>query len=418
MRVTPSIRSVLPEPGPVRTLAWSTLANTIGMGLFVTMSAIYFVRSAGLSEAQVGLGLTIAALVGLLSGIPAGHLADVLGPRRITILCKCIEGGLLCGYAVTRSFAEFVVVATLVTVFESAGQATKGALIAAVVPPEQRVRTRAYLRAVINVGASIGAMFAGFALVIDTREAYLTLIYVAAALYLFSAMPLRSLPEIPPQPRPDKGPTWVALGDRPYLALTLLNAVLCLNYSIFTLALPLFIAQQTSAPPSVYAVLSLINTITVILLQVRVSRGTETVVGAARAQRRSGVLLAVACVLYALADGQGVWLAVVFLACGALVHVGGELLQAAGQWGLSFELAPDHAQGQYQGLYSMGSQLANVVTPAVATVALVQWGWPGWVLFGVLFLTAGAAVPVTSRWAERTRPVPPGHPARERQVSG
>ena len=76
---------LVPEPGPVRSLALVTLVNTTGNGIFFTLSALYFTRIVGLSIAEVGLGLGIAAFVGLLAGVPVGHLADRRGPREVMV---------------------------------------------------------------------------------------------------------------------------------------------------------------------------------------------------------------------------------------------------------------------------------------------------------------------------------------------
>jgi dipeptide/tripeptide permease len=77
----------------------------------------------------------------------------------------------------------------------------------------------------------------------------------------------------------------------------------------------------------------------------------------------------------------------------ALIHFLGELLQSAGGWGISFELAPAGAQGQYQGAYAMGRQLGDLVAPLLLTTVAISWGWPGWLLAAGLFLIAGLLIP-------------------------
>ena len=85
------------------------------------------------------------------------------------------------------------------------------------------------------------------------------------------------------------------------------------------------------------------------------------------AERTNGLLLAGCCALYALAAGQPAWLAAVVLLAGGAVHVFGELLLSAGSWALAFDLAPEHAHGQYQGVFNMSIQLrAGLAAPVVA----------------------------------------------------
>ncbi|MFJ8621305.1 MFS transporter [Kitasatospora sp. NPDC093550] len=394
-------RSMVPEPGPVRPLAVAALTSRAGRGLFTTVLPLYLTRVVGLPASQVGIGLTLASLVGLAAGIPAGYLSDVLGPRGLRAVARVAEALLLCGYVLFDSFAGFLVVACLVTLFESSGLAAEGALIAGSAKPEQRVHTRAYLRAVNNAGWTLGAFIAGGALLADSRRAYLVVVLVAAGCYLVSAAATMRVPAVPPVPRTKDGPRWVVLRDRPFVLLTMLNAVLGMNLGLFTVAVPLFMTTRTHVPVALYSVLVLINTVAATVFQVRASKGSDTVPGAARAQLRAGILLAGCCVLFALADGRGSWLAAALLLAGAAVHVAGELYQSAGAWGLSFELAPEHAVGQYQGMYGVGRDLGQILTPVVATAAMVSWGWAGCLLLGAMFLAAGVAVPPAARWAER-----------------
>ncbi|NUO99464.1 MAG: MFS transporter [Nonomuraea sp.] len=399
--------SLLPESGPVRALTYATLLRSIGRGLFITVSVLFFKLSVGLSDGEIGLGMTIAAAVGLAAGLPAGRLADLVGPRGVQIAFSAAGGVLVAVYSVVSGFAGFVVVASLVTFSEAAEGTARAALVGGAVPGPDRVRVRAYLRAVTNVGWSLGGLGAGAALHFDSRPVYLAMIFGCSACYLASAALSFRVPRVEPVARTSGGPVWIVLRDRPYAVLALLNAVLFMQNGLLTIAIPLWVAGRTSAPTWTVAVVAMVNTVTVTLLQVRLSRGTDDALGAARAQRRSGLFLLLACVLLALAAGQPAWVAVVALLGGALLHVFGELLQAAGSWGLSYELAPAHALGQYQGLYGMGQQVSNIVVPAVMTTVIVGWGLPGWLLFGALFLAAGLAVPPVTRWAERTRVADP-----------
>jgi hypothetical protein len=66
---------LLPEPGARRVYGITTLVNTLGFGLIVTSMVLYFTRVVHLSSNQVGLGMTVAGLVGLAAGVPIGDLA-------------------------------------------------------------------------------------------------------------------------------------------------------------------------------------------------------------------------------------------------------------------------------------------------------------------------------------------------------
>jgi MFS family permease len=395
---------VLPRERPVRLLAASTLVNTLGKGLYLTGSALFFTRSVGLSPAAVGVGLTISGLLGMVAGVALGHVSDRVGPREVTLALLGVEAVTVALFVFVHSFEAFLVVACLAAIGERGNAAVRAALIAAVGPPDRRVAVRAYMRSVTNVGISVGALLAGLALHADTRAGYEALMLGDAATFLIAGAFVARLAHIPPVPAPAAGPRFVALRDRGYLAVTALNGILSFQFVILTLAMPLWLVGHTGAPRWMVSPLLLCNTLLVVALQVRASRGSESVHGAALAVRRSGWALAGACVIYAAADGRGALVASLLLVAAVVVHTVGELLQSAGGFGLSYDLAPDHAQGQYQGVFALGMNGAAAFAPAVLTTLCLGAGAPGWIALGAVFVVAGAATPPVARLAVLRRP--------------
>lgn len=147
----------------------------------------------------------------------------------------------------------------------------------------------------------------------------------------------------------------------------------------------------------------MLDTVLVIVFQVTASRGADTASGAARLLRRSGILLAVCCLVFALTQGTGALVAVPLLLLGTAVLVLGELGQAAGSWGLSLHLPPPGRQGEYQGVFALGRGLQQTAGPYLVTVLAVGQGRLGWTALAVLLLLAGLACPPLARAAEKAR---------------
>ncbi len=387
----------------MRTMAVATLINASGGGMYLVIAVLYFTRIVGLSPYQVGVGLTIAGLFGLLAGVPLGHLGDRYGARELLIflLLGCTAAAL--GAALATGFWQFVLVSSLLSVLDRGSAAVRGGLIASTVAGADRVHARAYLRSLTNVGITIGAAVAAIALHIDTRSAYVIVIIVNAATYLVAALVLRRYPHIPPTPLAQRASAWQVFRDRPYVVVTLLMATMAVQYSILDVGVPLWVTLETTAPRWIISVMFMINTVVVVLFQVAVSRHVETVPRAARVISASGVVFLVACLLFAAAQGRPTEWAVLLLLAAALTHVFGELLQAAAQFCLSQELAPEHAQGQYQGLASTGFSLSTMIAPTVITVLPIGLGVPGWWLLGAAFVVLGLALLPAVAWAARTR---------------
>ncbi|MBB5829930.1 MFS transporter [Micromonospora carbonacea] len=405
MTATARLRAVtaelVPPAGVVRVVSLSNLAKTAAHGIIMSVSVLYFTTSIGISATRVGLALTIGAAVGMLVAVPAGHAADIFGPRNATVLAMLALGLVTCGYAFATSFWWLTAVACLVLAGESATDASRGALVAGVVPPEERVRAWSYFRAVANLGVTLGAVIGGIGLYFDSQAGYRALLLLAGALFAVAGLAYLRVPVVPPTRNTEAQPSLVVLRDRPYAAFVVLNALLVMNGPLLTVALPIWIAQRTEAPTAIYPVILVINTICVVLLQVRVSRGAERLDGGAWAWQRAGLVLAACCVLFALAGGLPVWAAVAALLAGALVHVLGEMLHSSGAWSLAYGLAPEGSHGQYQGLFGMSTQLGSTITPFAATVLIIGFGWSGWLVFGAVMCAAGLLAPVVVRAARK-----------------
>lgn len=387
----------------MRRLAAAQLTNSIGDGAFYTTSALYFTRVVGLSATQVGLGLTIGWAVGFLAGIPLGHLADRRGPRGTAILLAVATAATISAFLVVRSFWPFLLAVCLYTSVQCGLTGARQALLAGLVPAAERTRTRAVIQAAVNGGIAVGAGLGGLALYIDTPAAYMVIFAVDAVSFLVCAAILRPLPEVPPAPATG-GTKLTVLRDRPYALLALLNTVMLLHVPLITLATPLWIVQHTDAPRWMVSAILLLNTVSVVLFQVRVARRVTSLATAVHSMRRAGVTLLVACVAFALsAVGQSAWIAAGVLLVAALVQTYGEMAQSAGAWEISFSLAPPDKHGQYQGLFGNGLAVARVIAPLLLTTLIVTWGVPGWIVLGVVFLITSLLVGPAVRWAERTR---------------
>jgi len=392
-----------PADPALRVLAAATLVNTVGNGAFFTVSALYFTRIVGISAGRLGLALTIAGLCGLLAAVPIGHLADRTGPREVLRALLVLLAALTVGYLFVGTTGQLAVMASLVAVADRGSNAVRNALSATLSESGDRVRFRAYLRAVTNVGISVGTLLAGLALAVDTRAAYLSVFVLNASTFLATAVVLGRLPHVPPVPASPHGPALRVLRDRPYVAATALNSVFALHFGLLEIAMPLWVAQRTSAPTWFVSVLLLVNTSSCVLFQVRVARGLDLVPDAARAYRTAGVFVGVACVTFAAAADEPLWLAVPLLLVAAGLHVMGEMLGSAGQWGVSMGLAPAESQGQYQGFSATGFAASQMLGPVVLTLLCIEWGRPGWLLLGLVFAATAAGLPPVAAWALRTR---------------
>jgi hypothetical protein len=387
-------------------LAMAQLANSVGDGAFIVTSALFFTRVVGLSTAQVGLGLTIAWLVGFLTGVPLGHLADRYGPRTVAILLALSTALSVASFLFVRSFPLFLIAAIAYASSQTGLTAARQALLAGLISPAERTRIRAFLQATVNGGLAVGAALGGVALKFDTAPAYLTVFAIDAVSFLIAAVLIHQVPPVAAVKVHAKGePRLAVLRDRPYAVLALLNAVMLMFMPLLSLVAPLWIVERTNAPGWVVASLLVINTLGVTAFQVRIARSVTNLKTATRSVRIAGVAMLAACAVFALSaiDAPPAATAVVLAAAAALLTFG-EMKLASGAWEISFGLAAADQQGQYQGFFGTGPAIARMLGPVLLTTLVLGWGPIGWMVVGALFLGTSCATGPAVRWAARTRP--------------
>ncbi|MBO1335482.1 MFS transporter [Streptomyces sp. VRA16 Mangrove soil] len=401
---TTRFAGLLPTDDLLRRLSLFTLLNAFGRGLFFPVSVLYFTRVIGLSATSVGLGLTVAGLFGIAAGVPAGRASDLWGRRPVLGVLWVGCGAALAAYTVIGSYAAFLVTAIAYAALCQGSMGVRNALYADVLPAGARVEGRAHLRMVTNVGMGVGGVFGALALQVDSRAGYTVLILVDAVMFMASAALVLRLPESTGRSSTVAAPAgsrWRAVRDLPFLAVTFLNAVLALQYSLLEVGLPLWIAQHTEAPRWSAALIMVLNCVLVALFQVRATRGVEDLPGAVRAMRRAGLLLALSCAVFAATAGLSPWWALGVLVVGAVVQVLAEVLSAAGGWTVGYGLADSRAQGVYQGVFNSGQAAATMAAPALVTATAIRHGATGWVILAALFVVAGLGVGPAVRWARR-----------------
>ncbi|MFG2068967.1 MFS transporter [Micromonospora tulbaghiae] len=407
--------SPLPPPGPLRTLAYATLANTVGAGLWLAGGALYLTRDVGLSATSVGAGLTVAGLVGLSASVPLGGLADRWDPRTLRAALQVGQAVVALAYLMVGSFPAFLAVAVPEALLVAGNLAVRAALVAAVGGPDGRVHAFATLRAVANLGITVGTALAGIALAVDTHRAYQVLIVGNAATYLLSAALLLRLPPQPAAAGARRTPGTLRRGgplrDGRFLAVSGASAVLSTHVTVLVLVVPLWTVNRAGAPPPVVSAVLLVNTVLTVLLAVRLSRGAERAAPAARKLRRAGLVLAAATPLYAVTGVLPVLPAVVLLLVATAVWTAGDLWHGAAGAGLAYGLAPPDAIGAYQGADGLLAGLAQALGRGLLTLLVLGGGPVGWLVLGGIFAAAGLAAPALARRAIADRPVPEARPA-------
>jgi MFS family permease len=395
-------------------LAIAALVDSLGNGMFLTLSAVYFTRIGGLSPAQVGVGLSTGGLAGLVGLVPLGALADRFGPGRIYIILELWQGIGYGAYAFSSGFISYLVISACVGLAKGAVVAINQALVGAAVPTVHRLDTLAKIRAVRNVGNSLGSVFAIATLAQGSRIAF-QLIILANAISFFGCAAALWHPGInrPPTISAAKQP-FRLVRDRHYLAAALLSGVLSIHQVLLLVTIPLWISTRTKIPIVMVGVLIAINNVMCVVGQARFSAGSRTLRGGVRAMAMAGLAMgSCAMVLFVMGLVRSTPIGIILVIATSVLLTTGELWQSAAAWAIAYGLAPPQQQAQYLTTFQLGTSLQSLIGPTLVT-GLVFSFRSGWPVLAVVLCMAGLLMnPVVTRSpavAQVAHADPPDHP--------
>ncbi|WP_328904565.1 MULTISPECIES: MFS transporter [unclassified Streptomyces] len=406
-------KSLIPEAGAQRVYVTSSFVGTVGGGIMMPISVLYFTRIVGLPTARVGLAFTVSSLIAILASMPAGALADRVGPRRVVMGSLAGLGASGLAYLAVQGFWTLLVVNACMNVSFAAYFPSVGALLRRV-GGENTVTIRSQSRAVSNIGVALGSLVSGVGIQIGTETAYQVLIVLfgvaqtAALLLLFRVPDYRPLPRPAPAAGTGKAPAGAtrraALRDTAFVLYALVGGAMTVQVLVLEIMIPVWIVSHTDAPTWGVTAAFLINTALVVLLQVRLGSGVQTLTDGGAALRRSGMALLLGCAAISLMAGVSAWVAVLALVAGMVLLTLGEIWYSAGSFAFEFGLPPAHAQGQYQGLSGTASSAVRAASPVFLLGVVLGLGSLGWIGLGVIMLLLGLTGPALARFGARTRP--------------
>ena len=392
-------------PGISPVILLRSTFNGVSTGLYLTGSAVFFIEYIGLAPQLVGLGISIGWFISIATMIPFGMLADQFGGRRIWLIGVTVQAVVFCLYPFAHGYWQFQIVIILELLFSGLGSAGSGRYFGDLFPEGSRARGSAYLRTSSNIGMAAGAAIAGVAISFASRPGYLAIILIAACVTAIDAALIGwVVPHVDRAHRRTKRVARrrpVAIRDRSFVALSVLNGVFKLNGPILSVLLPIWILQRTDASPWLIAGTILTNMTLCVLFQILASRGVETPRDGARAWIRAGIALAVCSVSFAISGTTHGLATVAALTVGLVALTAGELLSSAATWAVRYGLAPESHRGEYLAVFGVGGQLSWMVGPAALSVLVMTGGSPGWLVLAGVFLAAAAVAGPMVAWAAR-----------------
>jgi MFS family permease len=355
------------------------------LGTFVSpFLAFYLTSRRGLSVDAAGGVVSLVGLGSLASGPTGGYLADRLGRRQALGLATMLGAAAMLAMGAAHSLPSIGAAAAALGFFGELYRPAVSALVADIVPPDDRPRAYGLLYWAVNLGVAIALPLAGW--IADKSYGAL---FVADALttVVFGALVFRrvtvshaSLQRDSPAPdylRPYR--------DRPFLAFAALTFVVSMVFFQHGVTVPLEMSKHGISPRA-FGWLIAINGALIVVVQPavgpwaqRVSRGRILAVGA--------LLIGTGMAMTGLARGN-----VALYAASVVVWTCGEMAFLPISSTVIADIAPPEIRGSYQGAYQLTWGATAFLAPLVGGLVLGRLGpqvlWPACGVAGVLAAAA------------------------------
>ncbi|MBW5481652.1 MDR family MFS transporter [Streptomyces bambusae] len=380
----------------------STLVNRLG-AFVATFMALYLTLERGYSASFAGLVVALHGLGGVVSSLGAGVMTDRLGRRPTMLVAQVATAGSVALLGFMEHPVAIAAVALLVGMASNASRPAVQAMLADIVPPEDRVRAFALNYWAINLGFAVSSVAAG----VIAEYSYLAGFLGEAALTLACAVVVYlKLPESRPEPdgvgragrggggggagaaaaggsaeKAEKVGLGTVVRDGRFMGVVGLSFLISLIFTQGSVGLPVAMGSAGFSPGD-YGLVIAVNGVLIVLLQLPVTRLVE--------RRDPKQLLVVSSLLagygFAMTAFAGSIAAYALTVC---VWTLAEIINSPTQMDLVVRLSPVHGRGSYQGMYTMSWAVAALIAPLMSGLVIDRLGaaWL-WGATGVLGTTA------------------------------
>jgi len=386
-----SLRSL---PKPVWILYLGTFLNKFGafvipfLALYLTRQG-HTIKEAGIALTAYGVGHVIATAVG-------GHLADSIGRRNTIALSMFSAAGCMLLLSQVRDY-ELLLLFTALTGFTAElYRPASSALLADLVPAEQRVTAYAAYRLALNAGWAFGPATAGF---LAEHSFFWLFVGDAITSALFGIVALLLLPHGLRTSGHEIGwPKALVSIRRNPLFLQAIVASLVIAPVMYQMASTFGLhVERCGLPPWIYGVLISGNGVLVVLFELPLTRVTTRF-----APRR---ILALGYVLLGAGFAMNSFAtSIPLLALVVITFTLGEMVCMPVSAAYMANLAPAEMRGRYMGVYGFSWAIAIVCGPLIGMSLFSVNPALLWLVCGVLGLAAAGIISLKPLLAPVTNP--------------
>jgi MFS family permease len=343
--------------------------DKVGGTLMFPFFALYITGKFHVGMTEAGTVLGTFSLFGLVGGMIGGALTDRLGRRKLILSGLVFSAVSTLGLGFITAFRTFYAAAIVVGLLSDIGAPAHGAMVADILPEEQRSEGFGVLRVAGNMAWILGPTVGGFV----ANTSFFALFVIDAVVSCLVAVLFYTLvPETSPG-RPDVAHEEhlfhtfrdyrVALRDVPFVAFLVASLLMGIVYIQMYNSLSVYLRDVHGISPQRYGFLLTTSAVTVILFQfavIRLLRG-----------RPRFLMMAGGTAFYMVGFAMfGLVAAYWWFMTAIVVITVGEMIVVPTSQSLAASFAPPAMRGRYMAMFALSSGLAATIGPAAAGLIL------------------------------------------------
>lgn len=383
-------------------LVGSSFIDAIGSTMVFPFFSLYITQKfeVGMTEAGVILGLfSISGFVGRIVG---GALTDRFGRRGIVLFGLVFSALSSVAFGLVNQFSAFYVVGILVGLLSDVAGPAYNAMVADILPEEQRAEGYGTLRVVRNLSWVIGPVLGAWII----SHSYL-LVFIADAIssLIVAAIFFRLMPETKPEAKQGEAPEsmlssfagyFKVASDKVFLAFVVAMVFSGIAYQQIYNALPVFLRDVHGFTENGYASLMSANAFVVVLAQFWVTSKVS--------KRKPMKMLAFGTFLYMIGLTMYGFVSIYPLLLTAMMIITvGEMVMMPVSQAMTANFAPEQMRGRYMAFFSLAWMIPSTFGPWGAGLILdnydpnLLWYYCGISCFVSIILFLRLSKPVERR---------------------
>ena len=377
-------------PRHFQILMGASFIDRLGGALMFPFFGLYVTEKFGVGMTEVGIIFAIWAVTSQVGSVIGGALTDKIGRKTMLMFGLVVSALSSIAMGLVPELRYFYITVAIAGTMGDMGGPAQQAMVADLLPEEQRAQGYGVWRVVANLAVMIGPLIGGWM----ATSSYLSLFITDAISSTITAgIVFATLPETKPESSEDQKDESLLKTFKGYfrvfkdllymefiLAAVLANTV----YVQMNSTLPVYLRDVHNQPASTYGIILSINAGMVVFFQFWLTRKMSSI--------PPMMMMALGTLLYLVGFGMFGFVSGFFMFMLAMVILTiGEMIVIPVAQALVAQFAPEDMRGRYMAVYGIGWSIPFAVGPYLAGLVMDNID-PNWVWYGSIIICTFAVL--------------------------